>query len=51
MQRGMDYYKKKGYSDEWIYQRLLSIKIRHELTTNRIRYMYCTNQESECIDS
>ena len=32
MQRGMDYYKKKGYSDEWIYQRLLSIKIRHELT-------------------
>ena len=32
MQRGMDYYKKKGHSDEWIYQRLLSIKIRHELT-------------------
>ena len=32
MHRGMDYYKKKGYSDEWIYQRLLSIKIRHELT-------------------
>ena len=32
MQRGMDYYKKKGYSDKWIYQRLLSIKIRHELT-------------------
>jgi prophage antirepressor-like protein len=32
MQRGMDYYKKKGYSDEWIYQRLLAIKIRHELT-------------------
>ena len=32
MQRAMDYYKKKGYSDEWIYQRLLSIKIRHELT-------------------
>jgi len=32
MQRGMDYYKKKGYPDEWIYQRLLSIKIRHELT-------------------
>ena len=27
MQRGMDYYKKKGYSDEWIYQRLLVIKI------------------------
>ena len=32
MQRGMDYYKRKGYSDEWIYQRLMSIKIRHELT-------------------
>lgn len=32
MQRAMDYYKKKGYTDEWIYQRLLSIKIRHELT-------------------
>ena len=32
MQRGMDYYKKKGYSDECVYQRLLSIKIRHELT-------------------
>ena len=32
MQRAMDYYKKKGYSDEWIYQRLFSIKIRHELT-------------------
>ncbi len=32
MQRGMDYYKKKGYPEQWIYQRLLSIKIRHELT-------------------
>ena len=32
MQRGMDYYKKKGYSDDWIYQRLMSIKIRNELT-------------------
>ena len=32
MQRAMDYLKKKGFSDEWIYQRLFSMKVRHELT-------------------
>ena len=32
MQRAMDYLKRKGFSDEWIYQRLFSIKVRHELT-------------------
>ena len=31
--RGIQTYLKKGYSDEWIHQRLLSIRIRNELTT------------------
>ena len=32
MQRGPDLYRMKGYAPEWITQRLLSIKIRKELT-------------------
>ncbi len=32
MQRGADFYRAKGYSPEWITQRMLSIKIRKELT-------------------
>ena len=32
MQRGADFYRAKGYTPEWITQRLLSIKIRKELT-------------------
>lgn len=32
MQRGVDFYRQKGYPAEWITQRLLSIKIRKELT-------------------
>ncbi len=32
MQRGADFYRAKGYSPEWITQKLLSIKIRKELT-------------------
>ena len=32
MQRGADFYAQKGYSPEWISQRLLSIKVRKELT-------------------
>ncbi len=32
MQRGADFYRAKGYSPEWISQRLLSVKIRKELT-------------------
>ncbi len=32
MQRGVDFYRLKGYPAEWITQRLLSIKIRKELT-------------------
>lgn len=32
MQRGAEFYRMKGYSPEWISQRLLSIKIRKELT-------------------
>ena len=32
MQRGADFYRMKGYPAEWITQRLLSIKIRKELT-------------------
>ena len=31
-QRGADFYRAKGYSPEWITQRLVSIKIRKELT-------------------
>ena len=30
--RGVEYYRAKGYPDEWITQRMLSIKIRKELT-------------------
>lgn len=30
--RALSTYQKKGYSDEWIHQRLLSIRIRNELT-------------------
>jgi hypothetical protein len=32
VQRGLDYYKRHGYSDGWITQRLKSIEIRKELT-------------------
>ena len=32
IQRAMDYYAKKGYSEGWIRQRLLSIEMRKELT-------------------
>ena len=32
IQRGMEYYAKKGYSDGWIRQRLLSIEMRKKLT-------------------
>jgi hypothetical protein len=30
--RGVEYYRAKGYPDEWITQRMLSIKVRKELT-------------------
>lgn len=30
--RGVEYYRQKGYPEEWITQRMLSIKIRKELT-------------------
>lgn len=32
MNRAMDTYFKKGYSEEWIRQRLMSIKVRNDLT-------------------
>lgn len=32
IQRAGEYYRKKGYSEEWIAQRMRSIEIRHELT-------------------
>ena len=31
--RALDTYMKKGYSEDWIHQRLLSIRVRNELTT------------------
>ena len=31
--RALDTYLKKGYSKDWIHQRLLSIRVRNELTT------------------
>ncbi|MCH5180057.1 MAG: phage antirepressor protein [Erysipelotrichales bacterium] len=31
-ERGIEYYRKKGYSDEWIKQRLIIIDVRRELT-------------------
>ncbi|MEG0703417.1 MAG: Bro-N domain-containing protein [Christensenella sp.] len=31
--RALDTYLKKGYSEEWIHQRLLAIRIRNDLTT------------------
>ena len=33
--RALDTYLKKGYSEEWIHQRLLAIRIRNELTDQR----------------
>ncbi len=30
--RGVDYYRKKGYPQDWINQRMLSIKVRNNLT-------------------
>ena len=32
IQRGVEYYRRKGYPQEWINQRMLSIKVRKELT-------------------
>ncbi len=32
MERALETYLKKGYSEEWIHQRLLSIRIRNDLT-------------------
>lgn len=32
MQRAIDTYRKKGYSEEWITQRMRSIETRNELT-------------------
>ena len=32
LDRGLSYYREKGYSDEWIKQRLQSKNIRDELT-------------------
>ena len=31
--RALDTYLKKGYSEDWIHQRLMSIRVRNELTT------------------
>lgn len=31
--RALDTYMRKGYSEDWIHQRLLSIRVRNELTT------------------
>ena len=30
--RALETYLKKGYSEEWVHQRLLAIRIRNELT-------------------
>ena len=30
--RAMEYYRRKGYSDEWIQQRIIAIRVRHDLT-------------------
>ena len=30
--RALDTYLKKGYSEDWIHQRLLAIRVRNELT-------------------
>ena len=32
--RALDTYMKKGYSEDWIHQRLLSIRVRNELSKN-----------------
>jgi hypothetical protein len=32
IQRAGEYYRKKGYSEEWINQRMRTIEVRHELT-------------------
>lgn len=30
--RAMEYYSRKGFSDDWIQQRIISIRVRHDLT-------------------
>ena len=30
--RAMEYYRRKGFSDEWIQQRIIAIRVRHDLT-------------------
>lgn len=32
MDRAIETYQRKGYSEDWIHQRLLAIRIRNELT-------------------
>ncbi|MDD2445985.1 MAG: Bro-N domain-containing protein [Clostridia bacterium] len=52
MQRGVNYYREKGYPEEWITQRMMSIKIRKDLTaewkergiTNEKDYAILTNE-------
>ena len=53
--RAIEYYRKKGYSEEWISQRLRSIETRKELTAewnrsgvkNRLEYALLTDEISE----
>ncbi len=45
IQRALDYYKRLGYSDGWIMQRIKSIEIRKELTNEWERGGIKSNQE------
>lgn len=36
--RALETYLKKGYAPDWVHQRLLSIRVRNELTDERIRF-------------
>ena len=40
MQRAIETYKRKGYPEEWISQRMKTIKIRNELTSRYLLLIY-----------
>ena len=44
--RALDTYLKKGYSEEWIHQRLLAIRIRNELTTGKYKRLKGLTKEN-----
>ena len=57
--RALETYQKKGYDTDWIHQRLLSIRVRNELTTEwqergvqqrRLLTWYSSYSKPDCSD-